>query len=451
MKTNKNTNKVMSALQFMKEFENTQKIMESIADATANERKALMESAMLGQPSVDNNGVFDMDSLLDVEVSDKPENQPRYYNSPIEPLSDSDKALIVDEFAKKLSTLQKDVIDFSEVGPIATVIKDNFGFKQDVEKFLQDTIQKTANWMKEQNKSEAEPEGVTANTDGGPTDIAPTTSGVDGGAGIEGGIEGGIPPLVEVPELTDTVADAEAIIPPEPAMGDDGMDMGLDGAEGIEDLGDGTEGIEGDEGLEAGIEGDEAIEGDDGFEAIEGDDGFEAIEGDEGDEAIEGDEGDDDGTEGIEGDEGTEPEIEDETSEEVEETDDEEDEEKLLESIKTDYLKSRQVITESINVVNKEKQLTARLESISGAYHARENAKIEAVRQEKQLKVQLESIANTYKAGVKAKFEAVAKEKKIDNKLNQLLESHKQKTSNDGKSNLTARLEAKEKIEKLTK
>ena len=428
----------MSALQFMKEFENTQKIMESIADATANERKALMESAMLGQPSVDNNGVFDMDSLLDVEVSDKPENQPRYYNSPIEPLSDSDKALIVDEFAKKLSTLQKDVIDFSEVGPIATVIKDNFGFKQDVEKFLQDTIQKTANWMKEQNKSEAEPEGVTANTDGGPTDIAPTTSGVDGGAGIEGGI----PPLVEVPELTDTVADAEAIIPPEPAMGDDGMDMGLDGAEGIEDLGDGTEGIEGDEGLEAGIEGDEAIEGDDGFEAIEGD---------EGDEAIEGDEGDDDGTEGIEGDEGTEPEIEDETSEEVEETDDEEDEEKLLESIKTDYLKSRQVITESINVVNKEKQLTARLESISGAYHARENAKIEAVRQEKQLKVQLESIANTYKAGVKAKFEAVAKEKKIDNKLNQLLESHKQKTSNDGKSNLTARLEAKEKIEKLTK
>ena len=438
MKTNKNTNKVMSALQFMKEFENTQKIMESIADATANERKALMESAMLGQPSVDNNGVFDMDSLLDVEVSDKPENQPRYYNSPIEPLSDSDKALIVDEFAKKLSTLQKDVIDFSEVGPIATVIKDNFGFKQDVEKFLQDTIQKTANWMKEQNKSEAEPEGVTANTDGGPTDIAPTTSGVDGGAGIEGGI----PPLVEVPELTDTVADAEAIIPPEPAMGDDGMDMGLDGAEGIEDLGDGTEGIEGDEGLEAGIEGDEAIEGDDGFEAIEGD---------EGDEAIEGDEGDDDGTEGIEGDEGTEPEIEDETSEEVEETDDEEDEEKLLESIKTDYLKSRQVITESINVVNKEKQLTARLESISGAYHARENAKIEAVRQEKQLKVQLESIANTYKAGVKAKFEAVAKEKKIDNKLNQLLESHKQKTSNDGKSNLTARLEAKEKIEKLTK
>ena len=428
----------MSALQFMKEFENTQKIMESIADATANERKALMESAMLGQPSVDNNGVFDMDSLLDVEVSDKPENQPRYYNSPIEPLSDSDKALIVDEFAKKLSTLQKDVIDFSEVGPIATVIKDNFGFKQDVEKFLQDTIQKTANWMKEQNKSEAEPEGVTANTDGGPTDIAPTTSGVDGGAGIEGGI----PPLVEVPELTDTVADAEAIIPPEPAMGDDGMDMGLDGAEGIEDFGDGTEGIEGDEGLEAGIEGDEAIEGDDGFEAIEGD---------EGDEAIEGDEGDDDGTEGIEGDEGTEPEIEDETSEEVEETDDEEDEEKLLESIKTDYLKSRQVITESINVVNKEKQLTARLESISGAYHARENAKIEAVRQEKQLKVQLESIANTYKAGVKAKFEAVAKEKKIDNKLNQLLESHKQKTSNDGKSNLTARLEAKEKIEKLTK
>ena len=429
----------MSALQFMKEFENTQKIMESIADATANERKALMESAMLDQPSVDNNGVFDMNSLLDVEVSDKPENQPRYYNSPIEPLSDSDKALIVDEFAKKLSTLQKDVIDFSEVGPIATVIKDNFGFKQDVEKFLQDTIQKTANWMNEQNKSEAEPEGVTANTDGGPTDIAPTTSGVDGGAGIEGGIEGGIPPLVEVPELTDTVADAEAIIPPEPAMGDDGMDMGLDGAESIEDLGDGTEGIEGDEGLEAGIE------GDDGFEAIEGD------EGDEGDEVIEGDEGDDDDTEGIEGDEGTEPEIEDETSEEVEETDDEEDEEKLLESIKTDYLKSRQVITESINAVNKEKQLTARLESISGAYHARENAKIEAVKQEKQLKTQLESIANTYKAGVKAKFEAISKEKEIDNKLNQLLESHKQKTSNDGKSNLTARLEAKEKIEKLTK
>ena len=431
----------MSALQFMKEFENTQKIMESIADATANERKALMESAMLDQPSVDNNGVFDMNSLLDVEVSDKPENQPRYYNSPIEPLSDSDKALIVDEFAKKLSTLQKDVIDFSEVGPIATVIKDNFGFKQDVEKFLQDTIQKTANWMKEQNKSEAEPEGVTANTDGGPTDIAPTTSGVDGGAGIEGGIEGGIPPLVEVPELTDTVADAEAIIPPEPVMSEEGMEGGMEGGvegieSGIESIEGDSDGIVGDEGVEEGIIGDEGTE--------EGDN----IVGDEGgDDAIVGDEGGDDAIVGDDEDET--PEIEDETAKKPDNEDEDEDEdEKLLESIKSDYLNSKTAIVESFK---QEKQLTSRLESISSAYHARENAKIEAVRKEKQLKVQLESIANTYKAGVKAKFEAVAKEKEIDNKLNQLLESHKQKTSNDGKSNLTARLEAKEKIEKLTK
>ena len=115
MKTNKNTNKVMSALQFMKEFENTQLIMESIADATAVERKALLESEFSGQNYTNDDGVFDMNSLLDVEVSDKPENQPRYYNSPMDELNDSDKALIVDAFDKKLEEMKEDVIDFSDI------------------------------------------------------------------------------------------------------------------------------------------------------------------------------------------------------------------------------------------------------------------------------------------------------------------------------------------------
>ena len=70
----------MSALQFMREFENTQKIMESIADNTVIQHKALMEAAFAGEDYTDDDGVFDMNSMLDVDVSDKPENQPRYYN-----------------------------------------------------------------------------------------------------------------------------------------------------------------------------------------------------------------------------------------------------------------------------------------------------------------------------------------------------------------------------------
>lgn len=447
MKTNKNTNKVMSALQFMKEFENTQQIMESIADATAVERKALLEADMGGQGYTDDDGVFDMNSLLDVEVSDKPENQPRYYNSPMDELNDSDKALIVDAFAKKLEEMKDDVIDFSDIGPIATVIKNTYGYKQDVEKFLQDTIQKTSNWMSQQNNTEANTNGVAENKDGGPTDIKPETSGIEG-AGIEGGDMGieGVPAMEEVPELTDTVADAEAIVPPVaeevPPMGED---LGIEvGDEEVPPMG---------EELGEDVGGEELGEDVDSEElAIE-----DETPAEETSVEIEEDETPEEKAEGEEGEEKEEK--EDGKKEDEDEDDDGIDD--LLESIMSDYQNSSKLksavdsINESIDADKKfrasQNKLKAQLEAISSNYHAKENAKVEAVRQEKALKAQLESIATNYKNDVKAKLEAVAKEKEIDDKLTQLLESHKQKTSNDGKTNLTARLEAKEKIEKLTK
>lgn len=448
MKTNKNTSKVMSAIQFMKEFENTQQIMESIADATAVERKALLEADMSGQGYTTDDGVFDMNSLLDVEVSDKPENQPRYYNSPMDELNDSDKALIVDAFAKKLEEMKDDVIDFSDIGPIATVIKNTYGYKQDVEKFLQDTIQKTANWMTQQNNTEANANGVAENNDGGPTDIKPQTSGIDGGEGIAGGEMGidGVPAMEEVPELTDTVADAEAIVPPVaegiPPMGDD---LGIEvGDEEVPPMG---------EELGEDVGGEELGEDVDSEElAIE-----DETPAEETSVEIEEDETPEEKAEGEEGEEKEEK--EDGKKEDEDEDDDGIDD--LLESIMSDYQNSSKLksavdsINESIDADKKfrasQNKLKAQLEAISSNYHAKENAKVEAVRQEKALKAQLESIATNYKNNVKAKLEAVAKEKEIDDKLTQLLESHKQKTSNDGKTNLTARLEAKEKIEKLTK
>jgi len=456
MKTNKNTNKTMTAFQFMKEFENTQLIMESIADATAVERKALLESGF-GGPSADTNGLFDMNSLLDVEVSDKPENQPRYYNSPVDPLNDSDKALIVDAFAKKLEEMKDDVIDFSDIGPIATVIKNSYGFKQDIEKFLQDTIQKTSNWMTQQNNTEANTNGVAEMKDGGPTDIKPQTSGIDGGdMGMGGGDMGmgddmgmggeGIPAMEEVPVLTDTDAVAEDIVPPElggdVGMGDEGMDLGL--GEDVPPVGD--------EGMDLGL----------------GED-VPPVSDDVGDDVGVPPVGDDVGGDDVGGDDVGEdvPPIEDETpaeekkeekkegdKEEGEEKEDDKETDELLESIMTDYQKSSKA-KESVNAINesveKSKAVKAQLEAISNTYHSKENAKVEAIKQDKMIKAQLESISSNYKATVNAKLEAIEKEKEIDGKLNQLLESHKQKTSTDGKTNLTARLEAKDKIEKLTK
>ncbi len=120
---NRNTDKSkMTALQFMKSYEDTMKIMESIGDRTAGEQKAIMESSMTDEYT-DDTGVFDMDGLMDVNVSDEPQNQVRLYNSPVEELSDSDKALIVDEFANQISKMHQEVIDFSDIGPIATVIQ----------------------------------------------------------------------------------------------------------------------------------------------------------------------------------------------------------------------------------------------------------------------------------------------------------------------------------------
>ena len=432
----------MSALQFMREFENTQKIMESIADNTVIQHKALMEAAFAGEDYTDADGVFDMNSMLDVDVSDKPENQPRYYNSPVDPLSDSDKALIVDEFAKKLATMQNDIIDFSEVGPIATVIQNQFGFKQDVEKFLQDTIQKTSDWMRNQNNTQANTNGVAEQTDRGPADLKPETT--SGPEGTEGGIDGmgemgvdGIPAMTEVPAITDTIADASAIVPPEPAMGDMVPPMGDEGVE-VPPMGDeGVEGIEG--GEEVPPMGDETP-------AIP-DETDEATEtpAEETAEHADGEEAPDEA-----------PETEKPEAKEEPETDDDDEDDKLLESIRSDY-KNASVKTqlESVKqtlIDNKPSidAVKAQLESISSNFHATENAKLEAVKQERYVSARLESIAANLKNAEKAKLEAIEHDKNVDIKLQQLLESHQSK-SVDGKSNLTARLEAKDKIEKLSK
>ena len=60
---NKNNQKKMSAIQFMKSFEETQNIMESIADRTANEQKAMLESIIDEEDYTDDEGVFNMGAL----------------------------------------------------------------------------------------------------------------------------------------------------------------------------------------------------------------------------------------------------------------------------------------------------------------------------------------------------------------------------------------------------
>ena len=115
MKHQQNNEKPVSAIAFMRSFDETMNIMESIGETTSTEQKALVENMTSMEPYTDDEGIFEMDSLLDVDVSDTEENQPRMYNSPVDDLTDGDKQLIVEEFAEQLSNMHEEVIDFSDV------------------------------------------------------------------------------------------------------------------------------------------------------------------------------------------------------------------------------------------------------------------------------------------------------------------------------------------------
>lgn len=247
MKTNKKNTNMRTAVEFIRSYEETQNIMESIANDTAKEQMNLMESVIANEDYTDDDGVFDMGSMLDVSISDEESNQPRYYNSPVEELTEDDKNLIIDEFTKMIKDDYKTVIDFSDIGPVATVIQDRFGFKQDIEGFLRDTVQKASDWQQSQ-KMAVDPATGTAGQEiagvpteevGGPTDIEPDQEGIT--AGVEptmdepvmGAEEVVVEPVMEEPAMEEPVMG-------EPVEDDISLD-GVEDALGEVEIGEGEE------------------------------------------------------------------------------------------------------------------------------------------------------------------------------------------------------------------
>ena len=502
MKTNKKNTNMRTAVEFIRSYEETQNIMESIANDTAKEHMNLMESVIANEDYTDDNGVFDMGSMLDVSISDDESNQPRYYNSPVEELSDADKNLIIDEFTKMIKDDYKTVIDFSDIGPVATVIQDRFGFKQDIEGFLRDTVQKASDWQQSQ-KMAVDPATGTAGQEiagmateevGGPTDIEPDQEGITAGApemGIEEPVMGA--PEMGAPEMgmEEPVMGAEEVTVTEPVMEEPIEDeISLDGVEdALGEIGaeagelDTEAGEAGELETEAGEETSEKMkeegEEEDGEEEEEEEEEEETpsidaqleairakIDGSAIDTLVEAaadslsEEAKIDAqleairSELTECDKTKAPLVEDVTDEEADEaavavadaSSDKKAKELAMADIKKQLGDDIAELT-ALGEANAEANVIAQLEAISANYHKAENAKVEAVEAEKKLDAQLEAIATGYKKGVTAKLEAAQKEAEVDAKLNSLVESYQ----DSQKANLDARKAAKEKIEKLSK
>lgn len=136
MKKNEKKDK-MNAVQFMKHFEETQAMMENIANQVAGEQKSLLESQ---GSDVNAEGIFEMGNLLDVNTLDTEANQPRLYNSPVQPLSDGDKAAVADDFAQMLMNSKADTVDLEQIGPMSTAIGMKHGLVTGVEEFIRELI-----------------------------------------------------------------------------------------------------------------------------------------------------------------------------------------------------------------------------------------------------------------------------------------------------------------------
>lgn len=172
----KNTQKKQTAVQFLRKMDSMVNIMEGIAQKTRETENALLEEV--------GPDIFDMNSMLDVNVQDEEDQPMLSINKPRE-LTDGDKAQIVEEFANVLKKMPGDVIDFSDIGPIGTVIQTKLGFAQTLDGFLKDLISGAADSQNSQSFAKgAEVAGVqdanqvsatdTPVDDKAPTDIAPT-------------------------------------------------------------------------------------------------------------------------------------------------------------------------------------------------------------------------------------------------------------------------------------
>ena len=454
-----------TAVEYLKSIDETINIMESIQDVTAQEQEVLIESRNKTSYT-DDEGVFKMESLMDVDIQqNSEENTPQLWNEPVEDLDDTDKSLIADEFVNMVKNWQSEVIDFSDIGPVATVIQDKLGYRQPIEGFLSELINTAVEKQDSQafaHGDQAVP-GLKGRTDemaedGGPADVGPETVSPSDAAPMDDAPMDIDPAAELAPEMGDELApEMGDELAPEmgdelaPEMGDDELAPEMGDDELAPEMGDDELAPEmGEASDEVAEEVSEEAEEDDDEDEDDIDFQLEAIKT----EYIAKDKNKkiDVQLEAIKADL-LKPKVEAEEAPVEEEAPAEEAQvegklEAVLESISKDFHKKEDAKVES---VTKEKKLNATLESIANNYHNGEKVKVESVTKEKKLNATLESIANTYHKTEKAKVEVIEKEQKLNATLESLVESYHKGEKKAKVENAEARTDTKAKIEKLSK
>ena len=128
----------LSVMEGIEQMQRDMAIVESIVNDTIGEQKAVEAERQASYSPVDE------DSWTSVVVSDTDDKQPRLYTTPVEELTDEEKSLVISDFAQMIRDLHKETITLADITPIATIIKDNRGLKQNIEEFIKGAILQSA-------------------------------------------------------------------------------------------------------------------------------------------------------------------------------------------------------------------------------------------------------------------------------------------------------------------
>lgn len=143
-------------------------------------------------------GMFDPNKILDVKPYEGPESGSRFPQEEIPEFNDEEKQFVVEQAAQKLASLPDKKISLEDLAQVATVIKGENGFRQDVYEFLKNTINESEKRLAAQNVSQEQPSGVVSAENTG-ADATVTTD--------------AIPPMVEVqPTVPEKTPDLTPIV-----------------------------------------------------------------------------------------------------------------------------------------------------------------------------------------------------------------------------------------------
>ena len=240
MKKQTNRNK-MTAVQFQRSFDATLDLMEAIGEST---RQSLVESqtaSFAAESEYTQEGKVIVENMFQVSVADgHDENgmrkEPELWSEPVEELDEHTKGQIVEKLAEQLMKMKDEVIDFNQIGPVATVIQSQLGIRQPLDGFITQLIDGAAynqdsqafahNWQEIPGVKEA---GVTPEelkTPESPTDIEPPVAPIE-----NTGTPGEVKPMGDEGSAAPATASVTEINIVRPDEGAGIEDLGLSGEE----------------------------------------------------------------------------------------------------------------------------------------------------------------------------------------------------------------------------